>query len=81
MGSSHRTPQKMYLGAMLMAMWLRWLWILPTCLSARLATALHSCCARAQNLGQAGAGRQGELPGQRLLTSPLSRLPQLRAGL
>lgn len=50
------------------------LWILPTCLSARLATALHSCCTRAPNLGQAGAGRQGELPGQWLLTLALPRL-------
>lgn len=73
-GSSHGTPQKVYLGATLLAMRLCWPWILPTCLSARLAAALHSCCARAQNLGQAGAGRQGELPGLCLLISPLSRL-------
>lgn len=81
MGSLHRTPQQVYLGTMLVSMWLRWLWILPTCLSARLAAALHSCCTRAQNLGQAGAGRQGVLPGQCLLTLPLSRLLQLWAGL
>lgn len=81
MGSTHGAPHQVYLGAMLVAMWLYWLCILPTCLSARLATAPHRCCTRAQNLGQAGAGRQGELPGQCLPTLALSRLLPLQAGL
>lgn len=81
MGSTHGTPHLVYLGAILEAMWLYWLWILPTCLSARLAAALHRCCTQAQNLGQAGAGRQGELPGQCLPTLALSRLLLLQAGL
>lgn len=80
-GCSHKTPPRVYLGVTLVAMWLPWLWILPTCLSARLAAALHSCCTWTQNLGQAGAGRQGELPGQCLLTPALSGLLHLHTGL
>lgn len=41
MGSTHGAPHQVYLGAMLVALWLYWLYILPTCLGARPAAALH----------------------------------------